>query len=104
MQDYSYIYLTGMLLTNTGITPIQIIQNAYRGIFLYNVYLLKTECNTFFYTSCLLRYAFSKIYFNRILRRISKVKTVNKEHWKRTESNQMKFKHFFNKLHFKKYI
>ena len=52
MQDYSCIYVSGMVLTNTGITPgshnLKQLKNARRAVFTEIVFLLKAECNTNF--------------------------------------------------------
>ena len=51
MQDYSYIYVSGMVLNNIEITPhshnLKQLKNA-SGQFPVSVHLLKTEYNTYF--------------------------------------------------------
>jgi len=82
MQDYSYICVQVLVLTNTRITPyshyLKQLKNA-SGHFPESIFLLKAEYNTFF-ASCLFRFASVKFAITGFLRRISKVKTVNIEH------------------------
>ena len=84
MEDYSYIFLSVMVLTNTGSTPgshnLKQLKNTSGGSFTEEYITVKSIIQHFFYTSCLFRYVFSKICINRILPRISKVKTVKIEH------------------------
>ena len=61
MQDYSYIYVSSMVLTNTGITTssrnLKQLKNASGQFFPEIILQLKSECNNFFFTSCLFRFA-----------------------------------------------
>ncbi len=83
MQDYSYIYVSGMVLTNTEITPrshnLKQLKNA-SGQFSVQHIPTIIRMQHFFYTSCLFRFASVKSAITGFLRRISKVKTVNIEH------------------------
>ena len=83
MQDYSYIYVSGMVLTNTGITPsshnFKQLKNA-PGHFFLKVYSYKKQNATLIFRILSVSFCSCKICINRILRRISKVKTVNIEH------------------------
>ena len=83
MQDYSYIYVSGMVLTNTGITPsshnTKQLNNASGQFSVQNIPTI-IRMQHFFYTSCLFRFASVKSALTGFLRRISKVKTVNIEH------------------------
>ena len=60
MQDYSYICVPGMVLTNTGITPsshnFKKLKNA-SGQFSVQHIPIKRRLQHFFYTSCLFRFA-----------------------------------------------
>jgi len=60
MQDYSYIYVSGMVLTNTGITPhshnTKQLKNA-PGMFSQRVYYCKKRSATLIFASCLFRFA-----------------------------------------------
>jgi len=60
MQDYSYIFVPGMVLTNTGITPhshnLKQFKNA-PGMFSQRVYSVKSEVQHLIFASCLFRFA-----------------------------------------------
>ncbi|HIG77727.1 MAG TPA: hypothetical protein EYQ48_07550 [Candidatus Lambdaproteobacteria bacterium] len=60
MQDYSYIYVSGMVLTNTVITPrshnLKQLKNV-PGQFPAQRIPIKIRIQHFFYTSCLFRFA-----------------------------------------------
>ena len=60
MQDYSYIFVLGMVLTNTAITTcshnLTQLKNA-PGQFTVNHIPIKRRMQHFFYTSCLFRFA-----------------------------------------------
>ena len=66
MQDYSYIYLPGMVLNNPGITPrshnLKQLINA-PGLFTQTISLLKAEYNTYFHILSV-SYCFCKICIN----------------------------------------
>jgi len=83
MQDYSYISVSVMVLTNTGITPsshnLKQLKNA-SGQFSVQDIPITSSMQHFFYTSCLFRFASVKFAKTGFLLRISKVKTVNNEH------------------------
>jgi len=83
MQDFSYIYVPGMVLTNTGITPgshnLKQLKNA-PGQFPIQRIPTIIRMQHFFYTSCLFRFASVKFAITGFLLRINKVKTVNIEH------------------------
>ena len=83
MQDYSCIYVSGMVLTNTGITPsshnTKQLKNA-SGQFSVQRIPTIIRMQHFFYTSCLFRFASVKSALTGFFRKISKVKTVNIEH------------------------
>ena len=83
MQDYSYIYVSGMVLTNTGITPsshnTKQLKNA-SGQFSVQRIPIKSRIQHLFFASCLFRFASVKSVIVGFLLRISKVKTVNIEH------------------------
>ena len=81
MQDYSYIYLPGMVLSNPGITPrshnLKQLINA-PGLFTQRKYItVKSRIQYLFFTSCMFRFASVKSAITGLLRLISKVKTVN---------------------------
>ena len=88
MQDYSYIYVSGMVITNTAITPnsynLKQLKNA-SGHFPVQRIPIKSRIQHIFFASCLFRFASVKSVIVGFLLRISKVKTVKIEHWKRTE-------------------
>ena len=83
MQDYSYIYVSGKVLTNTGITPhshnLKQLKNASRQFPVKHI-PIKSRLQHLFFASCLFRFASVKSALTGFLRRISKVKTVNIEH------------------------
>ena len=83
MQDYSYIYVSGMVLTNTGITPsshnLKQIKNA-SGQFSVQHIPTIISMQHFFFASFLFRFASVKFAITGFLLLISKVKTVNIEH------------------------
>ena len=83
MQDYSYIFVSGMMLIITGITPgshnLKQLKNA-SGQFSVQHIPSIIRMQHFFYTSYLFRFASVKSAITGFLRRISKVKTVNIEH------------------------
>jgi hypothetical protein len=83
MQDYSYIYVSGMVLTNTEITPhshnTKQLKNA-PGHFFLKVYSYKKQNATLFFRILSFCFASVKSAITGFLRRISKVKTVNIEH------------------------
>ena len=83
MQDYSYIYVSGMMLTNTGITPsshnFKQLKNA-SGQFSVQHIPTIIRMQHFFFASFLFRFASVKFTITGFLLRISKVKTVNIEH------------------------
>ena len=83
MQDYPYICVPGMELTNTEITPgshnFKQLKNASGQFPVQNIPTI-IRMQHFFYTSCLFRFASVKFAITGFLRRISKVKTVNIEH------------------------
>jgi len=60
MQDYSYIYVSGMVVTNTVITPrshnLKKLKNA-PGQFYQTVYSYLKLNATLFFASCLFRFA-----------------------------------------------
>ena len=80
MQDYSYIYVSGMVLTNTGITPsshnLKQLKNA-SGQFPVQHIPTIIRMQHFFYTSCLFRFASVKFAITGFLLQISKVKTLS---------------------------
>ena len=83
MQDYSYIYVPVIVLTNTGFTPCSHNTKQRRnasGQFLRVGYSYYKQNTTLFFASCLFRFASVKSTITRFLLRISKVKTVNLEH------------------------
>ena len=50
MQDYSYIYVPVMVLTNTAITPSSHNlkqRKCFRAVYPESIFLLKAECNTY---------------------------------------------------------
>ena len=83
MQDYYYIYVSGKVLTNTGITPhshnLKQLKNASRQFPVKHI-PIKIKLQHLFFASCLFRFASVKSALTGFLRRISKVKTVNIEH------------------------
>ena len=83
MQDYSYIYVSGMVLTNNAITPhshnLKQLKNASRQFSVQHI-PIKSRMQHFFYTYCLLRFASVKSVITGFICRISKVKTVNIKH------------------------
>jgi hypothetical protein len=83
MQDYSYIYVPGMVLSNLGITPrshnLKQLKNAPRQFPVQRI-PIKRRMQHFFYTSCLFRFASVKFAKTGFLLWISEVKTVNIEH------------------------
>ena len=74
MQDYSYIYVSGMVLSNPGITPsshnLKQLKQCLRVVFMGIVYLLKEECNTYFSHPVFL-FCFCKICINNTFRNIA---------------------------------
>jgi len=60
MHDYSYIYVSGMVLTNTAITPhlhnLKQLRNA-SGQFFRTSYTYKKQNTTLFFAPCLFRFA-----------------------------------------------
>ncbi len=60
MQDYSYIYVSGMVLTNTEITPrshnLKQLKNA-SGQFSREYIPVKSRIQHLFFASCLFRFA-----------------------------------------------
>ena len=83
MQDYSYISVSVMVLTNTGITPsshnLKQLKNA-SGQFSVQHIPTIIRMQHFFFASCLFRFASVKFAVTGFLLRISKVKTVNIKH------------------------
>ena len=84
MQGYSYIYVSGMVLTNTGITPhshnLKQLKNAPVQFSLTVYSYLKLNA-TLFFASCLFRFdSVKSAAITGFLRLISKIKTVNIEH------------------------
>ena len=83
MQDYSYLNVSVMALTNLGITPhshnLKQLKNA-PGQFPVQRIPIKSRIQHLFFASCLFRFASVKSALTGFLLRISKVKTVNIEH------------------------
>ena len=83
MQDYSYLAVSGKVLTNTGITPhshnLKQLKNASRQFPVKHI-PIKSRLQHLFFASCLFRFASVKSALTGFLPRISKVKTVNIEH------------------------
>ena len=83
MQDYSYIYVPGMVLSNPGITTrshtFVTTQKCFRPI-PRTAYTYKKQNTTLIFRILSVSFCFCKICNNRILLQISKVKTVNIEH------------------------
>ena len=83
MQDYPYIYVSGMVLTNTEITPsshnLKQLKNASEQ-FPVKIIPIKSRIQHLFFAYCLFRFTSVKSTITGFLRRICKVKTVNIEH------------------------
>ena len=83
MRDYSYIYVSGKVLTNNAITPhshnLKQLKNASRQFPVKHI-PINSRLQHLFFASCLFRFASVKSALTGFLRRISKVKTVNIEH------------------------
>ena len=83
MQDYSFIFVAGMVLTNTEITASSHNLKQFKnlpGSFHRDYIPVKRRMQHLFFASCLFRFASVKSARTGLLRRISKVKTVNIEH------------------------
>ena len=76
MQDYSYIYVSGMVLTNTGITPsshnFKQLKNA-PGHFFLEVYSYKKQNATLFFRILSVSFCFCKVCNNNTFRNIAEV-------------------------------
>ena len=83
MQDYSCIYVPGMVLSNPGITPhshnLKQLKNA-SGQFPVHPIPSIIRMQHLFFASCLFRFASVKFAITGFLLQIIKVKTVNIGH------------------------
>jgi len=83
MQDYSYIYVSDMVLTNTGSTTgshnLKQLKNAPGQFPVHHIPTI-IRMQHLFFTSCLFRFASVKFAITGFLLQISKVKTVNIDH------------------------
>ena len=104
MQDYFYIYISGMVLTNTGITFSSHNLKQLKmllGNFSVQHIPIKIIMQHLFFVSFLLHFASVKPGITGFFRQISKVKTVNFKRWI-IQGIKLKYKHFLLPVFFHK--